>query len=211
MTNEGESRVQYIHMHFIIGLGNPGATYENTRHNVGRLLVARLQEQVGDANSWKKDNGAQALLSQGKFGSFPVEFVLPETFMNRSGETVAYLSEKCGAAPEELIVVYDDVDLPLGSLRIAHGRGAGGHNGIGSIIAALKHKDFIRVRIGIAPTSFWTGKVKRPQGGGKLERFVLGAFSRSERSTIDEIASRVFDAIETIVTEGSAKAMNEFN
>lgn len=196
-------------MHFIIGLGNPGIEYAATRHNVGRVLVERFARSLDV--SFSSDRNAQALTASATVGGAPLTLVLPETFMNRSGETARFLKEKQHARPEECIVVYDDVDLPLGTVRVTHGRGDGGHNGIKSLIEGFKTKDFIRIRVGIAPTSFWTGKVKRPAAGGPLERFVLGRFSRSEQGKLDDIFDRTSQAIETIVSDGVERAMNEFN
>lgn len=196
-------------MHYIFGLGNPGDQYTKTRHNVGRALVTDLA--TAQNAKLEKDRGANALVATGSIGQAPIAFVLPETFMNRSGETAAYFMAKHAAKPEDIIVVHDEVDLPLGTVRIATERGDGGHNGIKSMIEGTKGRGFIRVRIGISPTSFWTGKVKRPQGGGALEKFVLGPFSRAESSVIADIAPSVWDAIEMIVTHGREKAMNRFN
>lgn len=197
-------------MYQIIGLGNPGEQYEHTRHNVGRLLVREIAAVSGDG-AWRRDGNAQAFRANGVLDSTPVAFALPETFMNRSGETVSYLAKKEGMAAAECIVVYDDIDLPMGTMRIATNRGHGGHNGIKSIASALGSKEFIRVRIGIAPTSFWTGAVKRPAGGGALERYVLGRLSRSDRKAIAALEPTVRAALTTIVTEGAERAMNTYN
>jgi len=193
-------------MFYIVGLGNPGEKYRNTRHNIGRLV---LEDMVDDG--WDKNKGANALYTRKTVGSEPVELVLPETYMNRSGETVRYLIDKQEARLNEMIVIHDDIDLPFGEIKIAKSRGAGGNNGVTSIIKAINSKDFVRIRIGIAPTSFWTGKVKRPAGGGPLERFVLKPFSVRERSTLPDIYKNVSSAIDAIIIEGIDFAMNRFN
>ncbi len=154
-------------MFYIVGLGNPGDKYKQTRHNVGRMMVEALKED-GSFSDWTKSKHANALYAHGEVGGGPAELILPETFMNKSGETVRYVVEKHEAKPEDFIVVHDDIDLPFGELKTGVGRGAGGNNGVESIIKHLGSKDFVRVRVGIAPRSFWTGEVKRPQGGGPL-------------------------------------------
>jgi PTH1 family peptidyl-tRNA hydrolase len=198
--------VYNIKMFYIIGLGNPGDKYEKTRHNVGRMV---LNEIVGD--SWEKSKNANALYSRAMIASEAVEYLVPETFMNRSGETVKYIVDKQNAKPEEFIVVHDDIDLPFGEIKIVQGRGAGGNNGIDSIIKNLKSKNFIRVRVGIAPKSFWTGEMKRPAGGGPLERFVLKPFGSAEKKQLPEVQNKVREAIEFIVSEGVESAMNNIN
>ncbi|MEX0917800.1 MAG: aminoacyl-tRNA hydrolase [Candidatus Paceibacterota bacterium] len=196
-------------MYYVFGLGNPGAEYADTRHSVGRTLIERFADS--QSASFSNERNAQALIAHVDVAGVPTMLVLPETFMNRSGETARFLKEKRGALPKDCIVVYDDVDLPLGTIRVTQGRGDGGHNGIKSFVEGLKSKEFVRIRIGIAPTSFWTGKVKRPTAGGPLERFVLGRFSRSEQAKLDGIFERTARAIETIVVDGVERAMNEFN
>lgn len=210
-TNEcaPRDRVEYVHTMFIIGLGNPGDAYERTRHNIGRVIVERLAREAGAA--WARDGQANALRAETALDGTPATLVLPETYMNRSGETAAYFARAQNAAPDAFVVVHDEVDLPLGTLRIAKGRGDGGHNGLKSLIAGLGSKDFIRVRVGIAPTSFWTGKVKRPAAGGPLERFVLARFSRSEERALETVIPRACEAITAIVTDGADRAMNRFN
>lgn len=196
-------------MHYIVGLGNPGKQYEGTRHNVGRDLLLQLAENEG-WGSWERSKNANALYLHGTLAGAPVEFVLPETFMNRSGETVTYLKKKHDAKPEELIVIYDDVDLPVGEVKIAKGRGAGGHNGIESVINALGSKDFVRVRIGVAPKSFWSGKTLRP-AGEKLSRHVLGNFGITEKGKVAESFKTANAALEAIVRDGPETAMNAIN
>jgi len=193
-------------MFYIVGLGNPGEKYTNTRHNVGRMALEHIA-----GSDWEKSKNANALYARGMLGSEPVEFVMPETFMNRSGETVSYITKKHDAKPEEFIVVHDDIDLPFGEIKIGQGKGAGGNNGVDSIIKHLKSKNFVRVRIGIAPTSFWTGKSKRPAGGGPLERFVLKPFNKSEQKQLEEVLGQVRDAIEIVISDGHEIAMNKYN
>lgn len=193
-------------MYYVIGLGNPGAKYAHTRHNIGREIVAQFAE-VEQCNEWTRDKAANAYLAQCAVHDASVTLVLPETYMNRSGETVRYLRME----PSEMIVVYDDIDLPLGKIKISKGKGDGGHNGMKSILGAVATNDIIRIRVGVAPTSFWTGDVKRPAGGAALERFVLSRFKLAERRARDRVAEQVFHAITTIVADGVDIAMNQFN
>lgn len=193
-------------MFYILGLGNPESKYDHTRHNVGRDLVRMV---AGDV-SWELSKHAKALLARGELAGLGVEWLLPETYMNNSGDTARYVADKHGAAPGEFVVIYDDVDLPLGEIKVSVGRGDGGHNGIKSIIGALKSKDFVRIRVGVARKSFWTGKARRPVGAA-LPRHVLSRFSGSEQKKVAEMASVVEKALQTIVKDGTERAMNEFN
>ena len=108
-------------------------------------------------------------------------------------------------------MLHDDIDLPFGQIKIGRGRGDGGNNGIKSIIQKLGTKDFVRIRIGIAPTSFWSGKTKRPAGGGPLERFVLKPFSTKEAKQLEEVAEKSYQALQEILKNGPEIAMNKFN
>lgn len=192
-------------MYCILGLGNPEDKYVNTRHNIGRDFLYDFHK--GD---WQLDKQAQALRAKSTLGGVPVEWLLPETFMNKSGDTVWFLNQKLQVSPAEIIVVYDDIDLPLGELKVSVGRGDGGHNGIKSIIKALGSKDFIRLRVGIAPRSFWTGKTVRPTGQ-KMSRHVLSKFTKGERNQLATVAEKLNQALSLIVTEGVEKAMNKVN
>ncbi|MEZ4200633.1 MAG: aminoacyl-tRNA hydrolase [Candidatus Paceibacterota bacterium] len=144
-------------MKHIIGLGNPGEKYIGTRHNVGRDFLLWLAEHES-FSTWQTDRYAQAQCAEGNIKGEPMLLALPETFMNKSGETVRYLKDKQSLLPEHCILVYDDVDLPVGTFKISTDRGSGGHNGVQSVMDGLGSKSFVRVRIGVARTSFWTGE-----------------------------------------------------
>ena len=196
-------------MFYIVALGNPGEKYADTRHNVGWQVVEYCLEQWGFP-ALVESNKFSGLITQGEVGGEEVTILLPTTYMNNSGSAVVKLVPKNEI--DRLTVVHDDVDLPLGQIKITKGRGGGGNNGVASIIKKLGTKDFVRVRVGIAPKSFLTGKVKRPQGGGPLERFVLKPFTSGEKKKLNaEVYSQAERALVAILTEGAQKAMNKFN
>ena len=147
-------------------------------------------------------------VTKGKINDGEVTFLYPETFMNHSGLAVKKLVplDEIG----NLIVIYDDVDLPLGKVKISHGRGDGGHNGIKSIIGSLGDKDFVRVRVGISPVNSETGLPVRPQGD-KLGDFVLKKFTKGELEELDKVKENVLRLLEIIVKDGVGIAMNEGN
>lgn len=195
-------------MYYIVALGNPGKEYELTRHNVGFLALDYLVEALGLPKPTKNSiyNGR---LSTGMIGQTPVSLLYPDTFMNHSGLAVKKLLSKAEAS--NLLLLYDDVSLPFGQIKLSFSRGAGGHNGVGSVIDALGTKDFIRLRIGIAPKSFWTGKTKILTGA-ELPRFVLSKFSKSELTQLNEdVLVRVQQAICLTLKEGYVQAMNKYN
>ena len=194
-------------MFAIVGLGNPGEEYENTRHNVGWIILRGIIEQQS-LPSLSKSAKYAGQLSEGILHGTDIAILLPTTFMNNSGASVAkYVREH--NAQESLIVVHDDVDLPLGEIKISYDRGAGGHNGVKSIIETLKTQKFIRIRIGVAKKGFFGG-VKRPSGD-KLADFVLKAFSTSEEKLIPDIVEKVDTALTHILKEGVMYAMQENN
>ncbi len=170
--------------YIIVGLGNPGEEYENTRHNTGRMVTDAYAEVAH-----KK-----------------AKVITPDSFMNVTGKAIATQIKN----PEKLIVVYDDFNLPLGSIRISYNRSAGGHNGLASIIKALKTEAFVRVRIGVAPTTP-TGKIKVPHGDGAIEKFILGEFKEAEMKVIKKMIKTAIEAIDTIIEEGREIAMGRFN
>ena len=194
-------------MFYIVGLGNPGEEYENTRHNVGFLLTHLITESLG-VFSCHESSSQSGFVCTGSIGNESISILLPHTFMNASGSAVVKFVAK--GDEHKLIVIYDDIDLPLGSIRISFGRGDGGHNGIKSIIAKLGTSDFIRIRIGIAKKTLFTGKTIRPKGE-KLASFVLAKFSTSERKQLEELGKKVSEAVVTIIEKGREDAMNKYN
>lgn len=195
-------------MFYIVGLGNPGEKYAHTRHNIGWIVLDALREKNVFSSLFEsaKFSGRTA---EGVVGASDVHILYPDTYMNNSGSAVAKFVPQNEMA--QLIVIHDDIDLPFGELKVVSGRGAGGNNGVKSIIEALGTNEFIRIRIGIAPRSIWTGEVKRPKGGGPLERFVLKPFGRAEEKQLQEVINQSLSALETIVTQGVIEAMNTHN
>lgn len=195
-------------MHYIVALGNPGSEYESTRHNVGFMSLDFIVDFFNLPKSTKSSQSA-GKVSQGEIEGEEVRLLFPETFMNHSGSAVKKMVPKDEVS--RLIVLYDDVALPLGEVKISFDRGDGGHNGIKSIVSALGSKEFIRVRIGVGPTSFWTGKIK-PLVGSDLSRFVLGKFSGREMTKLtEEVFPKVNEVVSTILTKGYVQAMNIYN
>ncbi len=179
-------------MKIVAGLGNPGPEYEKTRHNTGRIVVSLIEDKLEKGDSAGK-----------------IKFIKPDTFMNNSGPAVAKaLTGK--KALKDLIVIYDDVDLPLGKMKISYNRSSGGHNGLNSIIKHLKSEEFLRIRIGISPATP-KGVVKKPKGEQAMLKFLLGEFKKPELETIKKLGKKVAEAVETIFTEGKDKAMSLYN
>ena len=195
-------------MFLIVGLGNPGEKYEKTRHNAGRLVLEYFMEN-NYFSSWEKDKFANALYTKGEVLGQEVGLLSPETFMNNSGQSVVYAQKNNEIDSENIIVIYDDLDLPLGEFKISFDKGAGGHNGIKSIENHLKTKKFIRIRVGISPTSIF-GNMKRP-GSGKAEKFVLGGFSTTDFKKLEKVSGEISEALDVIIKNGRVKAMNKFN
>lgn len=194
-------------MNYIVALGNPGEEYVGTRHNIGWAVANALVAEFG-LTSPVSSSKYQGLYSYGNIGGNEVSVLYPTTFMNNSGAAVKKLVP--ASELSQLIVLHDDVDLPLGEIKISTNRGAGGHNGVKSIIEQMGSNEFLRIRIGVAQKSFFTGKIKRPTGE-KLPRFVLAKFTRSEEKIVEEIGKSVVGAVALIVKEGPAVAMNKFN
>jgi PTH1 family peptidyl-tRNA hydrolase len=196
------------HMWYIVGLGNPGEQYEQTRHNVG-FMVCHAWLQKNSLPSCVPAARYAGLVSTGTVAEQSVTVLLPTTYMNHAGSAVATLVPS--SSVNQLIVVYDDIDVPFGEVRIAFDRGTGGHNGLASIVSALGTTAFVRVRIGIAPRSIVGGEMKRPRGGGPLERFVLRPFGLLERRRLAAVLESAGTAITTIITKGTVAAMNTYN
>jgi peptidyl-tRNA hydrolase, PTH1 family len=198
MGTQGDALVDFL----IVGLGNPGAEYENTPHNLGFMVIDRLAESHG-IRVTRKEN--LALVGLGEISAKRVGLAKPQTYMNLSGPSVRGLLERYGVEPGRMIVVYDELDLPWGSLKIKPKGSSAGHKGIGNIISALGTANVPRVRLGIHPG--------RPVDGPKVdgERFVLGRFKRAQKQEVEEAVARGCAAVESILAEGVEKSMTVFN
>ena len=175
-------------MKLVVGLGNSGAEYEKTRHNTGRILVGIISKKLEDSK---------------------IKFLTPDTFMNNSGKDVVKFV-KTKKDLENLVVIYDDIDLPLGKMKISYNRSSGGHNGVGSIIKSVKSEAFLRIRVGISPATP-SGKIKKPHGEKDVLKFLLGEFKKPELETIKKLSKKITEAIECIFSEGKDKAMSLYN
>lgn len=186
----------------IAGLGNPGSEYDGTRHNIGRDFLRAFAKKQADSE-WKDDKKIHGQSMKAEVFGKKALLVLPDTYMNNSGKAfVTVVASK--KAAEQLVVLQDELDLPLGTVKIAFGSSAGGHRGVDSIQKALKTKDFVRIRIGISPASA-SGKIKKPDSE-KVVDFVLGKFKPAEEEKLKKVRKTVFEAIELLITSGREAA-----
>ncbi len=185
-TNENKVSGGPVRSPVIVGLGNQGRSYERTRHNVGFLVADELAHRYG--GDWRKKK--RSLEASVNIGAFPAELLKPQTFMNNSGQAVG------GRQVQKLVVIHDDLDLPEGDVRVKVGGGAGGHNGLRSIIGQLGN-DFVRVRVGVG----------RPPEGMTVTDYVLGKMNATVRDTVPIAA----DVVEAVIEHGPEVAMNRFN
>jgi peptidyl-tRNA hydrolase, PTH1 family len=182
-------------MHLVVGLGNPGREYEGNRHNVGFRIAGELAGRA----AWRSKYGAE--LTEIELGGEKVLICKPMQFMNDSGQAVASVAGFWKVPAERTVVVYDDLDLPFGRLKLARGGGAGGHNGVRSVIACLGDPEFVRVRFGIG----------RPPASWKGADYVLSDFTRAEQKELDDLVAHAAEAVRDIVGRGLPAAMNKFN
>ena len=183
-------------MFLIVGLGNPGKKYTRTRHNAGWLVL----DYAWPKAKWQKSKSATASYYQATVADQPTELFKPLTFMNNSGQAVSIAAKKHQLAPAHIIVIHDDKDVSLGEIKIQNNRGDAGHNGIKSIIAHLKTKSFIRIRVGI-----------KPPNNLPAEQLVLKNFSAADLKKIKALSLEIKEAIEIIISQGLMTAMNQFN
>jgi len=189
----------------IIGLGNPGGEYAKTRHNAGRMAAELFAMQMG-FDDFVLKKGAQALISEDSLSGEKVIVALPEVYMNHSDKTAAALVKSKPAA-KKLVVIRDDLDLPLGVIKMTtFGRGAGGHRGVESIARALRTKDFAQIKIGISSATP-KGKLKKPDGEEKVIKHVIGKFSPKEEPILKKALARAAEAARIFIEEGIEKAM----
>ena len=191
-------------MKLIVGLGNPGPEYELTPHNAGFLAVDRIASicDVQIAN-----RRARALTARARFAGHDVLLAKPETFMNLSGLSVAALLNELELGIEDLIVLYDELAIPLGTLRIRERGSAGGHNGVKSISAALGTEEWLRIRIGVGKPPLESGREVKAGGTD----FLLSPMRKEELNVLDEMLDQAVRAVETVLTKGAVVAMQEFN
>lgn len=176
-------------MKLIVGLGNPDKEYQNTRHNTGQIMLDMLEKKL--------DN------------KLKVKLFAPESFMNNSGSAVAKALAGTKTL-KDLIVIYDDIDLPIGKMKISFDRSSGGHNGLASVIKSLKSQEFLRIRVGISPVTP-SGKIKKPKGKKAMLNFLLGEFKKPELEILKKLAKKVTEAVEVIFAESKEKAMSLYN
>ena len=182
----------------IVGLGNPGASYERTRHNLGFMLVDQLARE---AQTQIKRDECRALIGRAVIEGETVELAKPQTYMNLSGEAISCLLSKPGRGVEKMMVISDDLALPFGTIRLRSKGSHGGQNGLRSIIDCLKTNEFIRLRIGIMP--------EHPISNAS--NFVLENFSKNEAETVKEVLEKSADAVRAVISDGIEKAMAKFN
>lgn len=180
--------------YYIVGLGNPGSKYERTRHNAGFDVVTILGQRNGIS---VRMHDYKARLGKGKIGDKNVLLVMPQTFMNNSGQSMKEMMQALGVGADKLIVVYDDMDLKLGSVRVKEQGSAGTHNGMKSVIFNLQTDEFVRVRVGIG----------KPEG--ETVDYVLGEYD--DKQAAFDALKKAADVIETIVKDGLKEAQNRFN
>ena len=185
-------------MKLIVGLGNPGDRYENTRHNVGFMVIDQVAAKSSIAFGRTL---CGALVGQGTIDDQIVFLAKPQTYMNRSGQAVAALLREHGIAAGDLVVISDDLDLPFGRIRIRPSGSAGGHRGLNSIAEELAGEDFLRVRVGIG----------RPPENCQVTDYVLEAFTAAEFEHLSEIVGRAADAVGCLLRQGIERAMASYN
>lgn len=196
-------------MRLIVGLGNPGPEYESTRHNIGFMIVDHLANEIVDGPvAWQRDDKKNVLTIR----SGDVLLVKPLTFMNKSGFAVKSLVDYYKLSPDEVWVIHDDIDLPLGKIRIRRGGSSAGHNGVSSIIEQLKTDDFLRFRMGTGRGKESTGKqMDKNLHHRSVISFVLSRFRRGEIGELRKLVKYGTEAVHLTLTEGIERAMNRFN
>ena len=185
-------------MRIIVGLGNPGSRYEKSRHNAGCMVIDRLSDEYRIPMTRKSDDYEAG---SGLAGEERLLLVKPVTFMNRSGIAVRQILDYFHETPSRLLILHDDLDIPLGQVKVKLNGGAGGHNGVASVIEAIGSNDFVRIRIGIG----------RPLRKEEVVSFVLAPFESAEAEAVDGALNRAAGAVREILAEGPQKAMDRFN
>ncbi len=190
-------------MKLIVGLGNPGRTYANNRHNVGFICLNHFARTQGIKFDRKQ---GKARIGKGEVAGSKVVVAKPQTYMNLSGQSVGLLVKRFNIDLDNLIIIHDDLDLPVGKIRISSGSGSGGHKGVDSIITWLESQDFVHLRVGIGRPSTIEGTTE-----ADIVDYVLGDFTPDEKQIIAQAIPRVSDILLCILIEGLTAAMNKYN
>lgn len=193
----GSLRVEPPPVALVVGLGNPGLEYRGTRHNLGARTVETLAGRLGVS---LKERRFKGLYGRGRLAGHTVDLLLPLTFMNRSGDSVAAAARALGLSPGEILVTYDDLDLPFGSLRLREAGGAGSHNGMASVLSAIG-REFPRLRLGIGPA---------PASPERAD-YVLAPFDRQEEGQLAAVLARGAEVLEAVLVRGLTWASNRYN
>jgi len=193
-------------MFLIVGLGNPGRQYINNRHNIGFMCLRYLAKANGIRFDKKQ---CLARIGSGVICGQKVVLARPQTYMNLSGQAVARLASRHNITPEYIIVIHDDLDLPLCKIRIRSGGGSGGHKGVDSVIGDLGYSDFIRIRVGIGRPQ--SNESYNLSNNDEVIDFVLGDFTEDELKVVKQIADRASQAVGCLISEGLSQAMNQYN
>jgi len=201
--------------YIIAGLGNPGAEYENTRHNAGRIILEAIRKEFAE-DEFESNPKLKALTAEAKIGKEKVLLIAPDNFMNNSGKSLSSLVKVKNNAKLKLktadnfLVIYDDFQLPLGRMKISYNKSSGGHNGLDSVIKNVKTEAFPRLRIGTAAEKK-NGDAKIPRGDDVIEKFILGKFKDEELKELKKMAKKAIQVVELWVKEGREKATNVAN
>ena len=193
-------------MKLIAGLGNPGRIYAHNRHNIGFMCLSHFAKTQGILFDKKQ---GQARIGAGQIAGDQIILARPQTYMNLSGQAVSRLVRKFDISPDNLLIIHDDLDLPLGKIRLRRGGGSGGHKGVKSIAAALASQDFTRLRVGIGRPLLVGGSTEIIEVD--IVSYVLSDFTTEEKKTLAQVIPRVSEAVLYLLTEGLTAAMNKYN
>lgn len=201
----------------VIGLGNPGSEYENTRHNTG-AMVLEVFRKAAELPDWTFDKKRNALVSTGKLSTFNLQLIRPQTFMNKSAESLKGIKDLklkgVGKGKDKrmemgnLVVIHDDLDIPFGSYKISFNKSSGGHRGVESIIKAVKTQAFARVRVGIASSQ---SAVRKSQDDAAVEKIILGKFNADQMATLKKMSKNIVEGLHCLITESREKAMSQYH
>ncbi len=204
-------------MFYLVGLGNPGSEYENTRHNTG-AMVLEVFRKTEELPEWSEDKKRNSLISEGKVGSEKVTLVFPQTFMNNSGQALKGIKElkvkTVGKGKDKkteipnLAVIHDDLDIPFGKYKISFNKSSGGHHGVESIMKMVKSEAFVRVRVGIASSA---SAVTKSQEEKAVEKIILGKFTPDQMVEFKKLAKNIAEGLHCLIAESREKAMSQYH